>query len=117
MVSKSKVCGGARNVKAKEAAFYGSPEWNAVMDHARSHIARTVVQTMEPFLNVTGDSLRRGNGKLCELRIYTISRGMVEPWAKFHTGTLIPVLRKPIPTTINTTKITSFIIPPAGFRN
>ncbi len=84
----------SEDVKAKEAAFYGSPEWNAVMDHTRSHIARTVVQTMEPFLKVTGDSLRRGDGNLCELRIYTISRGMVEPWAKFHTGTLVPVLRK-----------------------
>ncbi len=84
----------SEDLKVKEAAFNGSPEWNAVMDHARSHIARTVVQTMEPFLNVTGDSLRRGDGKLCELRIYTISRGMVEPWAKFHTGTLVPVLRK-----------------------
>ena len=82
------------DVKAKEAAFYGSSEWNAVMDHARGHIARTVVQTMEPFLNVTGDSLRRGGGKFCELRIYTISRGMVEPWAKFHTGTLVPVLEQ-----------------------
>ncbi len=58
------------------------------MDHARSHIARTVVQTMEPLLNVTGDSLRRGDGKACELRIYAISRGMMEPWAKFHTGPL-----------------------------
>ncbi len=36
------------DVKAKEAAFYGSPEWNDTMDHARSHIARTVVTTMEP---------------------------------------------------------------------
>ncbi len=40
----------SEDVKAKEASFYGSPKWNAVMDHARNHIARTVVQTMEPFL-------------------------------------------------------------------
>lgn len=36
------------DVKAKEAAFYGSQEWAGAMDHARSHIARTVVTTMEP---------------------------------------------------------------------
>ncbi len=84
----------AEDVKAKEAAFYGSPEWNAVMDHARSHIARTVVQTMEPALNVTGDSLRRGTGKACQLRIYTVNRGMMEPWVKFHTGTSVPLHEK-----------------------
>ena len=56
----------SEDVKAKEATFYGSPEWNAVMDHARSHIARTVVQTMETALNVTGDSLRKG--QLLELQ-------------------------------------------------
>ncbi len=82
------------DVKAKEAAFYGSPEWNAVMDRARSHIARTVVQTMEPALNVTGDSLRRGPGKACQLRIYTINRGMMEPWVKFHTETSVPLHEK-----------------------
>ena len=38
----------AEDLKAKEAAFYGSPEWNAVVDHTRSHIARTVVQAMAP---------------------------------------------------------------------
>ena len=42
----------AEDVKAKEAAFYGSAKWRAVMDHTRSHLARTVVQTMEPALNV-----------------------------------------------------------------
>ena len=82
------------DVKAKEAAFYGSPEWNATMDHARSHIARTVVQTMEPALNMTGDSLRRGPGKACQLRIYTINRGMMEPWVNFHTGTSVPLHEK-----------------------
>ncbi len=78
------------DVKAKEAAFYGSPEWNAVMDHARSHIARTDVQTMEPALYTTGDSLRRGDGKSCQLRIYTVNRGMMEPWIKFFAETGVP---------------------------
>ncbi len=82
------------DVKAKEAAFYGSPEWNAVMDHARSHLARTVVQTMEPALNVTGDSLRRGDGKACQLRIYTVNRGMMESFIKFHTETSVPLQGK-----------------------
>lgn len=36
----------AEEVAAREAAFYGSPEWNAVMDHARSHLARIQVDTM-----------------------------------------------------------------------
>ncbi len=84
----------SEDVKAKEAAFYGSPDWNAVMDHARSHIARMVVQTMEPALNVAGDSLRRGHGKACQLRIYTINRGMMEPWVKFHTETCVPLAEK-----------------------
>ena len=34
--------------KAKEAAFYGSPEWQAIMDHTRSHLARLHVKTMSP---------------------------------------------------------------------
>ncbi len=84
----------AEDVKAKEAAFYGSPEWITVMDHARSHIARTVVQTMQPALNVAGDSLRRGHGKACQLRIYTINWGMMEPWVKFHTETCVPLAEK-----------------------
>ncbi len=84
----------SEDVKAKETAFYGSQEWNALMDHARSHIARTVVQSMEPALNVAGDSLRRGDGKACQLRIYTINRGMMEPWVKFHTETIVPIQEK-----------------------
>ena len=40
--------GDADDVKAKEAAFYGSSEWQGIMDHARSHLAKTVVETMEP---------------------------------------------------------------------
>ena len=38
----------AEDVKAKEAAFYASPEWLAVVDHTRSHLARLDVHTMEP---------------------------------------------------------------------
>ena len=82
------------DVKAKEAAFYGSPEWNAVMDRARSHIARTVVQNMEPALNVSGDSLRRESGQACQLRIYTINRGMMDPWVKFFAETAVPLNEK-----------------------
>ena len=78
------------DVKAKEAAWYGSPEWGAVMDHARSHIARIDVQTMEPALY----PLNRGDGKSCQLRIYTINRGMMEPWVKFHTETSVPLHEK-----------------------
>ena len=38
----------AEDVKVKEASFYGSSEWNSVVEHARSHIARTEVQAMNP---------------------------------------------------------------------
>ena len=38
----------AEDVKAKEAAFHAAPEWNAVVEYARSHLARVEVQTMEP---------------------------------------------------------------------
>ena len=34
--------------KAKEEAFYNSPEWEAVKDHTRSHLARLDVHTMGP---------------------------------------------------------------------
>ncbi len=82
------------DMNAKTAAFSGSSEWNAVMDHALSHIAREVVQTMEPALNVTGNSLRRGDGKACQLRIYTVNRGMMESFIKFHTETSVPLQAK-----------------------
>jgi hypothetical protein len=36
------------DVEKKEAAFYASPEWQAVMEHTRSHLARLDVKTMEP---------------------------------------------------------------------
>ncbi len=40
----------AEDVKKKEAAFTGSPEWKAVVDHSRSHLARIDVQTMESVM-------------------------------------------------------------------
>ena len=42
----------ADDVKAKEAAFYASPEWNEIVDHARSHLARIQVETMNSVLKV-----------------------------------------------------------------
>ena len=38
----------AEEAATKEAAFYASPEWAAVGDTAKSHIARGDVTTMEP---------------------------------------------------------------------
>lgn len=37
----------AEDVKNKEAAFYASSEWQAVMEHTRNHLARLDVKTME----------------------------------------------------------------------
>ena len=42
----------ADDVTAKEAAFYASPEWNAVVDDARSHLARIQVETVNSVLKV-----------------------------------------------------------------
>ena len=42
----------AEDVAAKEAAFYASPEWNEIVDHARSHLARIQVETMNSVLKV-----------------------------------------------------------------
>ena len=42
----------ADDVTAKEAAFYASPEWNEIVDHARSHLARIQVETMNSVLKV-----------------------------------------------------------------
>ena len=40
----------SEDVKAKEAAFYGSPEWiGGAGDLARSHLARLDVQPMRPI--------------------------------------------------------------------
>ena len=42
----------AEDITVKEAAFYDSAEWNDVVDHARSHLARIQVETMEAVLKV-----------------------------------------------------------------
>ena len=42
----------AKEVATREAAFYASPEWNAIMDKARSHLARIDVQTMTSVMKV-----------------------------------------------------------------
>jgi len=42
----------SEDVKEKEAAFYASPEWNGIMDHARSHLARIHVETMTSVMKV-----------------------------------------------------------------
>ena len=43
----------AEEVEPRETAFYGSQEWNAAVDHTRSHLARISVETMESVLKVT----------------------------------------------------------------
>ena len=48
--------GDADDVTTKEAAFYGSPEWNAVMDKARGNLARIHVETMNQVLKVSATS-------------------------------------------------------------
>ncbi|PKB82240.1 MAG: hypothetical protein BZY88_05110 [SAR202 cluster bacterium Io17-Chloro-G9] len=82
------------DLKAKEAAFYESSEWQAVVDHTRSHTARVVVQAMEPAGNASGDSLTGGTNKVSQLRIYTINRGMMDQWVKFFTETTVPIQEK-----------------------
>ena len=42
----------ADEVASLEDAFYSSPEWQGVMDHARSHIARLEVQAMTSVMKV-----------------------------------------------------------------
>ena len=81
----------AEDVTAKEAAFYGSAEWIATVDHTRSHIARTVVQAMEPATKVEGDGLTIGPEKVSQLRMYTVNGGMMDQWVKLFTGTLAPI--------------------------
>ncbi len=84
----------ADDLKAKEAAFYGSPEWNEIMDHARSHLARTVVQAMKPALDVEGDGLTIGTEKLCQLRMYTVNRDMMDQWLKLFSENNVHLLEK-----------------------
>ena len=82
------------DLEAKEAAFNGSPEWNETMDHARSYVARTVVQAMKPALDVEGDGLTLGTEKLYQLRMYTVNRGMMDQWVKFFSENDVPLLEK-----------------------
>ena len=42
----------AEDVAVKEAAFYDSAQWNAVVDDARKHLARIHVEPMESVLKV-----------------------------------------------------------------
>ena len=84
----------AEDLKAKEAALYGSPEWNGIADYARSHLARTVVQAMKPALDVEGDGLTIGTEKLCQLRMYTVNRGMMDQWVKLFSENNVPLLEK-----------------------
>ena len=81
----------AEDVTAKEAAFYGSAEWSGTVDHTRSHIARTVVQAMEPATKVEGDGLTIGSEKVSQLRMYTVNVGMMDKWVKLFSETLVPL--------------------------
>ena len=83
----------AEDLKAKEAAFYESTEWNGAVDHARSHLARIVVQVMEPALNVEGDGLTLGPEKVSQLRMYTVNGGMMDQWVKLFTEPWCPFRR------------------------
>ena len=42
----------SEDLKAKEAAFGASPEWQAIRERAASHLARLDVQIMEPVAKV-----------------------------------------------------------------
>ena len=81
----------AEDLKTKEAAFYGSSEWAAIVDHTRSHIARTVVQGMAPAVKTDGDGLTVGSEKVSQLRMYTVNGGMMDSWVKLFSGTLAPL--------------------------
>jgi hypothetical protein len=81
----------AEDLKAKEAAFYGSSEWAATVDHTRSHTARTVVQAMAPAVKTDGDGLTVGTEKVSQLRMYTVNRGMMDAWVKLFSETLVPL--------------------------
>ncbi len=81
----------AEDLKAKEAAFYASSEWAAIVDYTRSHIARIVVQGMEPAVKTDGDGLRIGSEKVSQLRMYTVNGGMMDQWVKLFSETLAPL--------------------------
>ena len=82
------------DLKAKEEAFYESSEWQAVVDHTRSHLARILVQAMEPAGKTGVGSLTEEANKSSQLRIYTVNRGMMDQWAKFFDETVIPIQEK-----------------------
>ena len=46
----------AEDLKAKEAAFYGSEEWKAVQDEASAHIAKGEVKLIDPALTAARES-------------------------------------------------------------
>ena len=79
------------DLKAKEEAFYESSEWKEVVDHTRSHLARVVVQGMEPAGNLVRGSLTEGAKTVSQLRIYTVNRGMMDQWVKFFSETTAPI--------------------------
>ena len=81
----------AEDLKAKEAAFYGSAEWSATVDYTRSHIARAVVQAMEPATKVEDDGRSIGSEKVSQLRMYTVNVGMMDKWVKLFSETLVPL--------------------------
>ena len=80
----------AADLAAKEKSFYESEEWNGIMDHARSHLARVVVQQMEPASS--GDArIDQGGNQVSQLRIYTVNREMMDAWAKLFTESLVSI--------------------------
>ena len=46
--------GGPDDLKAKESTFSNSEDWKAIVDHARSHLARLDVHTMAPVVQTAG---------------------------------------------------------------
>ena len=80
----------AEDLAAKEKAFYGSDEWKGIVDHARSHLARVVVQQMEPASGGEA-SINQGGNQVSQLRIYTVNRGMMDAWSKLFTESLVSI--------------------------
>ena len=46
----------AEDMKTRQDALYAAPEWKALVEKARSHLARTVFQVMEPVLKASSSS-------------------------------------------------------------
>ena len=80
----------AADLAAKEKAFYDSEEWNGIVDRARSHLARVVVQQMDPASGGDGP-VNQGRNQVSQLRIYTVNRGMMDDWAKLFTESLVSI--------------------------